>query len=83
MSQSETQTFFIVNQNTKLIYAKNTCTLNFAGVQGIQIGKEEKPILSLDCRGCSQMHLCQVRYAKVKKGELVQCPSGESHLVDQ
>jgi hypothetical protein len=39
-------------------------------------------VLSKDCRGCSQMHICQVRYMKVKQGELVSCPDGTPHLVD-
>jgi hypothetical protein len=82
MNPSETPISENANHNTKLTYAKNTCTYSFAEEQAIQIGKEEKPILSLDCRGCSQMHICQVRYSKVKKGEFVSCPDGTAHLID-
>jgi hypothetical protein len=39
-------------------------------------------MLSKDCYGCSQMHQCQTRYAKVGIGELVCCPDGTAHLVD-
>ncbi len=40
-------------------------------------------MLSRDCNGCGQQRSCQQRYRLVKKGELVNCPDGTAHLVDQ
>jgi hypothetical protein len=40
-------------------------------------------MLSRDCDGCSQMHVCGERYRRVTKDEKVYCPDGTVHLVDQ
>jgi len=39
-------------------------------------------MLSRDCDGCTQLHVCNGRYQQVKKGEKVYCPDGTAHLVD-
>ncbi len=39
-------------------------------------------MLSRDCDGCTQLHVCSGRYQLVKKGEKVYCPDGTAHLVD-
>lgn len=40
-------------------------------------------MLSRDCDGCTQLHVCNGRYQLVKKGEKVYCPDGTAHLVDE
>ena len=40
-------------------------------------------MLSRDCDGCSQIHLCGERYKQVAKYQKVYCPDGTAHLVDQ
>jgi hypothetical protein len=44
---------------------------------------EAKKLLSRDCNGCSQLHMCSERYRRVNKNEKVYCPDGTAHLVDQ
>jgi len=39
--------------------------------------------ISRDCDGCTEIHRCQVRYKRVRILDVVYCPSGERHLVDQ
>ena len=39
-------------------------------------------MLSRDCDGCSQLHLCSQRYQTVKEDGRVYCPDGTAHLVD-
>ena len=40
-------------------------------------------MLSRSCDGCEQQRLCARRYRRVQKGEVVYCPSGLRHLVDE
>ena len=40
-------------------------------------------MLSIDCDGFSQLHLCSERYKQVGKDQKVYCPDGTAHLVDQ
>ena len=39
-------------------------------------------MLSRDCDGCTQLHVCIERYKLVKKDGNVYCPDGTAHLVD-
>ncbi|MGD0995287.1 MAG: hypothetical protein ABR909_07165 [Candidatus Bathyarchaeia archaeon] len=39
-------------------------------------------MLSRDCDGCTQLHVCSGRYQLVKKDGKVYCPDGTTHLVD-
>jgi hypothetical protein len=43
----------------------------------------DEGMLSRDCDGCTQLHVCNGRYQLVKKGEKVYCPDGTAHLVDE
>ena len=42
----------------------------------------DKGMLSRDCDGCTQLHVCSGRYQLVKKDGKVYCPDGTAHLVD-
>ena len=39
-------------------------------------------MLSRDCDGCTQLHVCSGRYQLVKKGGTFYCPDVTAHLVD-
>lgn len=43
---------------------------------------EGERMLSRDCDGCTQLHVCSGRYQLVKKDGKVYCPDGTTHLVD-
>ncbi len=40
-------------------------------------------MLSRDCDGCTQIHICSERYKQVARNGKVYCPDGTAHLVDQ
>jgi hypothetical protein len=52
------------------------------GIVGLIEGWRRLMVLSLDCRGCSQMRFCRIRFCRVTVGETVSCPDGTVHLVD-
>jgi hypothetical protein len=62
------------------IVALNASIIDSASYQ--QKTKGGINMLSLDCHGCPQMRLCQVRFKLVQKGEFVYCEDGTRHLVD-
>ena len=39
-------------------------------------------MLSRDCDGCEQLHVCQKIYVSAQKHDKVYCPDGTAHLVD-
>ena len=39
-------------------------------------------MISRCCDGCTQIHLCQKRFQKVRVNEFIQCPDGTQLLVD-
>ncbi len=39
-------------------------------------------MLSRDCDGCTQLHVCNERFRRVGRNEKVYCPDGTAHLVD-
>jgi predicted SprT family Zn-dependent metalloprotease len=45
--------------------------------------EEKKKMLSRDCDGCAQLHICSKRYRNVTRGEKVYCQDGTAHLVDE
>jgi hypothetical protein len=40
-------------------------------------------MLSKDCQGCSEMKACSKRYQSVKLWDIIRCPDGTRHLVDE
>ncbi len=39
-------------------------------------------MISRDCDGCGQIHICIRMFQRVGLGDKVYCPTGERHLID-
>jgi hypothetical protein len=51
-------------------------------IVGFEFYNLGQPMISRNCSGCTQLQLCKIRFAKVRKGEVVSCPDGSRQLVD-
>ncbi len=72
-----------MNETWRYVYTRMLHTLKCNTTVTMASPKGGEHMLSRDCDGCSQLHLCSQRYRKVSKDQKVYCPDGTAHLVDQ